>query len=185
MEENPYAAPLADEDVLPTPLEAIRRKYLHHEASIRSIGTLYYLPAAFLMMTSIMIALTTLRGEHILMSLALAIAVLALAIGFAALARSIRRLDPRCKVPLVILSCIGLLALGPPTVINGYFLYLVLCEKGTFVLSPNYQEIVRQTPHIKYRTSPIAIAALLTVLGMIALAVVIGVMDSAKMPRPR
>jgi hypothetical protein len=37
--------------------------------------------------------------------------------------------------------------------INGYILYLVFSEKGRRVFSPEYQEIIRQTPHVKYQTS--------------------------------
>ena len=38
-------------------------------------------------------------------------------------------------------------------VINGYIMYLLRCAKSSVVFSQAYKDAIRETPHIKYRTS--------------------------------
>ena len=87
--------------------------------------------------------------------LAVGILVLYLAFtaGFFYVGKGLRALNPNVKIPVGILSGIGLLGFPIGTIINGYILYLVLSEKGKMVFSPGYQDIIQQTPHIKYKTS--------------------------------
>ena len=54
------------------------------------------------------------------------------------------------------------------TLIGFYMLYLLLSKKGTMVFSPEYKEIIAQTPHMKYKTSPVVWIA----LGLIVAAIV-------------
>jgi hypothetical protein len=54
--------------------------------------------------------------------------------------------------------------------INGYILYLVFSQKGKTVFSDEYQAVIQQTPHIKYRTSII----IWILLGLVALLLAIG-----------
>ena len=65
----------------------------------------------------------------------------------------LRRLRPLARIPVGIISALGLLAIPLGTLINGYILYLLFSKKGRFILSPEYQAIVAATPEIKYRTS--------------------------------
>ena len=189
-EVNPYAAPLAESeslegsDISLAGAEEIRRRHLKHEASVRSIGTLYYISAAFWGVATIFVAvfhvgvltLVALRAEAagrppmdpiglLLMFVGLALyCVLAVVSYF--LGRGLRRLNPRMRMPVGILSAIGLLAFPLGTMINGYILYLLFCEKGKIVFSPEYQEVRRQTPHMRYKTSKVVwiLLALLLVL---------------------
>ena len=75
------------------------------------------------------------------------------------------------RVPVAILSGIGLLNFPIGTLINAYILYLVFSAKGQYVLSRPYAEIIRQTPHVRYRSSALLIV-LLIIIGLIVAAVV-------------
>ncbi len=63
-------------------------------------------------------------------------------------------------VQIVILAAMNPVAAGAglgvsiiPSLITGYIFYLVASAKGAMVFSREYREIVRQTPHIKQKTS--------------------------------
>jgi hypothetical protein len=71
-------------------------------------------------------------------------------------------------VPIGIIASIGLFFFPWGTVINGYILWLLFSSKGRFVMSPEYQEVIAATPHMKHRTSIVVILLgilLLVVLG--------------------
>ena len=53
----------------------------------------------------------------------------------------------------IVLSAIGLLGFPIGTLISAYFLYLLVSEKGKVVFSDEYKEVIRKTPHIRYKTS--------------------------------
>ena len=66
--ENPYASPALESGPPPIPTatdeaELIRRRYLKHETSVRSIGVLYYLAALILAVGTASIVLVFLSGE--------------------------------------------------------------------------------------------------------------------------
>ena len=157
----------------PTQAEAIRRTHIKHEASIRSIGILYYIAAFAMGVSAVDIALglatkqPDLRG-----ALTLVISGL-LTIGFFVIGRALRALQPRVRIPTAILAGLGLLSFPIGTVINVYILYLVLSKKGRFILSPDYAAIVEATPHVKYRTS-ILVWALLALLVALAAFAILG-----------
>jgi hypothetical protein len=69
-------------------------------------------------------------------------------------------LNNRARICGIVLASVGLLAVPIGTVISGYILYLLACKKGRFICSPDYHAIVQATPHVKYRTSPVAWALL-------------------------
>ena len=63
MSENPYAAPLVDAFVAPpVGAEAMRQQYLSHEASVKSIGTLYMLGAIFFIPIGLGLVAMTISG---------------------------------------------------------------------------------------------------------------------------
>jgi hypothetical protein len=187
---NPFAAPQSDlnavvpEVVSPPDAEAIRRELIGHEVSAKSIGTLYYLGAIltglFAVVGATVLTISFLAGDGpgsagsgetvIIGGVVFFYGVLS-AISFI-LARGLRRLNPRVRVPTGILCAIGLLAFPLGTLINAYFLYLLFSKKGRRVFSPEYREIIRQTPHIRYQTSIIVWIALFLLLALIAAAIV-------------
>lgn len=185
--ENPYAAPKAPvADPASTDAERIRKEHVKHEASVQSAGCLYYLSGAGLAMYALaMFALIFVgpeAGEEQLATGAVAggmsLAFAAMSAAFIAVGRGLRRLRGWVKVPVGILSGLGLLGFPMGTLINGYILYLVFSGKGSTVLSPEYQEVVRQTPHVKYRTPVVVwifLGLLVAVIGFVA---VMAILDS-------
>lgn len=191
---NPFAAPQADLDAVTAEVvslsdaEAIRRELIGHEASVKSIGTLYYLGAVLTGLGAVSMGGFLLLGllaeggaDSVLEAQPFFFGGLTCFYGVIAavtfvLARGLRRLNPRVRVPTGILCALGLLAIPLGTLINAYFLYLLFSEKGRRVFSPEYREIIRQTPHIRYKTSIIVwifLAILLALfVAVIGLAVV-------------
>lgn len=160
--------------------EAIRRRYLSHEASVRSIGSLHYLGAIF---GVVLLAIFTFMlieppagavgGPFGSGGIGVLIGIAALFTGISfALGRGLSRLQPWARyvdTALIILNLLSnfvQLALLPPAArgagmiggafgmaIPSYILYLLLSSKGSMVFSREYREIVAVTPHIKYKTS--------------------------------
>lgn len=169
---KPVAMQRLREGVTSNSAELTRKEHLKHEASVKSVGLLYLLAAAFLLLGGILSAVSG-QGEGILIGL------LFLVLGAAQLwvGIGLRSLKPWARVPTAILSGIGLLGFPIGTLINGYILYLVLSAKGKTVFSPDYQRVIEQTPHIKYRTSIVVwilLGLLVLLIGGALVAVFVG-----------
>ena len=152
MDTNPYAAPQANliPDTEARQAELVRREHINHEASIRSIGVLYYLMAAMFALTGVgMLASESIGGFEMAMGLFLAL----LAVVFIFVGRAIRRLDRRCRRPVIVLGVVGLLNIPLGTLINAYLLYLLLAKKGKTIFSEDYAAVIAATPDVKYKTS--------------------------------
>lgn len=193
---NPYAAPKAEigSDFaveMQSDDEAIRKKYLNHEASVRAIGALNYLGGVvwvtaglFLTGWSVLLMSGVLpRGadspEKWLYG-AMGVGLLALGVLVFLLGRGLRRFRPWARWSEVALASIGALAnvaqLNPfGLLFPVYFLYVMLSKKGTMVFSPEYQAVRARTPHIKYKTSLIVKIAVVLLLTVLCLAIVGGI----------
>lgn len=156
MEFNPYQTPAANVATSASmdraQAEAIRKQYLNHEASVRSIALLYYLGAFGLLVSSaVLLVVPTQQGEG------LSLPILAALFGLGALylwvGTGLRRLQQSIRVPAAVVAALGLVSFPVGTLINGYILYLLLSAKGKMVFSAQYREVIDATPHIKYRTS--------------------------------
>ena len=190
-ELNPYAPPEADlvNTVVPpsselAELEAIRRKYLSHEASVKSIGSLFDLSAVIAAVVVVVATFTAVQGVRQMDSTMVAgILVWVVALGFCvALGRGLNGLKPWARWVTVVMTALSLfssiagvgillafgarpipvsiLALIGQSLIPSYILYLLISRKGSYVFSHEYAAIIRATPHIKYKTSCILKAAL-------------------------
>ncbi len=132
--------------------EDIRRTHLRHEASVRAVGSFYFLSGV-----AMLIALRA-RGEggaRLISALGLSatLVYVALAALIIWLGRGLQRLSPLARIVAVVLSGIGLIVVpGGGTLIGGYVLWLLLSAKGKSVFSAHYRQIVAETPHIKHRT---------------------------------
>jgi len=155
-------------------VEDIRRKYLNHEACVKSIGTLYVIGSLLLLIAGTVgfIADTKSTPEA---RLAAAAFLISLSLFQLWVAGGLKKLASWTKIPVGVLSGIGLLAFPLGTVINAYILYLVFSQKGQIVLSQEYKRIIALTPHIKYRTS-IAVWILLGILVAIIMILLLGAM---------
>ena len=160
--ENPYsAAPIVDAAHVPNApsnVEAVRNFHLSHEASVKSIGVLYLLGAIFVVPLGLYFLVLPFLGgagwqgeAAILVGLGLFYLSLGLVQGFTAV--GLRRLRPWARIPAVVLSTIGLIGFPIGTLVSAYFLYLLLSQKGKTVFSDEYQAVIAQTPHIRYKTS--------------------------------
>ena len=154
MEENPYAPPEAkDLEVEPDSefarAEAIRREHIKHEASIKSIGCLHLLGGVLVLLgaaTTIPVALQSGKPE-----------VFGFVVGYGAVgvvllvsAYGLRALKPWTRVLSSVLCGLGLIGFPIGTLINAYFLWLLLSAKGQTILSEDYKYVVTATPHVKY-----------------------------------
>jgi hypothetical protein len=173
---NPYAPPKAYVDDVSGPTseaEAIRREHIKHEASIRSIGTLYYIGGAFMLLVGIAMVVVVDPTEPLLRPLGAF--YLLLGTVSVVVAWGMRRLRKWAGGAAIGLSGISLLAFPVGTLVGAYILYLLLSAKGRRIFAADYADIVAATPHVKYRTSIAVWIGLGALLLMIALIAGIGV----------
>lgn len=181
-EINPYAAPETPNAAFLTPAQAsdaeqIRRKYLKHEMNIKSCGALYLLgavltlPMVVLMIVGIVSGNSGVGPAEVFIGLMFAgLACLGGVVGW-----GLRKLQPWVKVPAAIMAALSLLNVPIGTILGIAVFYFVFSEKGTYCFSPEYQEIIRQTPHVKLKTSWIAWVA----LGFIVILLIMALMGFA------
>jgi MFS family permease len=179
---NPYAVTT---DALAAPgygtdVEAMRKRHLNHEASVKSIGTLYMLGAVICGIAAIFYVFAffsllnnpnqTAPAAGMLVGSVVAIGIAAL---YAFVARGLWRLQPWSRIVATIISVIGLIGFPIGTIISAYFIYLLQSPKGAVVFSDEYKHVIQATPHIKYKTSffvwvLLAILLLLIIGGIVA-----------------
>lgn len=180
MEENPYKTPEVEEveaEAVISDPERIRRVHLKHEASLKGMGTLLMLGAVLVGVSFVgLLAVPVSRGggsslpqgpELVIIGILVVVFVLQVVVGV-----GLRRLAPWAWIPGIVVAAISILNVPIGTVIGGYFLFLLLAPKGRRVLAVDYREIVRQTPHIRYRT-PIWLWVLLLVLVLVVVGSVV------------
>lgn len=172
---NPYAPTVSGGAVTPdlTDAENLRRTYLNHEASVKSIGTLYLLAAIFWVPIGLSMLAPALFLEGGAANAAmLIIGFLYLGIGllqgYAGL--GLRRLTNAGRIFGIVFGIIGLIGVPIGTLISIYILYLLISQKGKVVFSDTYRQAIAQTPHIKYKTSIVV----WILLGLVLLLVGIG-----------
>jgi hypothetical protein len=73
---------------------------------------------------------------------------------------------------------LGLIGFPIGTLISVYFLYLLLSQKGAYVFSPEYAQVIAATPHIQYKTSIVVWIFLGLLLVVIFLAIVFTVIGT-------
>jgi hypothetical protein len=191
---NPYApSAMSGEVEFPqsgdTEAEAYRRRYLRHEASIKSVGFLFLIPGylfAFYLASGIAMSVALFFNGSSLAFSSIELGVVLLVYGaFSAVnlyvGHGLRRFWNGARVTASLLCAFGLLMslpligigfsggdaivalvlCGIQVTICGYVLFLLNGDKGQTVFSADYQEAIRLTPHLKYRTTPLVWALLL------------------------
>ena len=156
VDSNPYAATLTDAETLVASddVEAYRQRYLAHEASVKSIGTLYLLGAFLLTLIGLtMVVTTAAAGEFLSVGLLVGAIYVVLGTLQGFVGYGLRRLQRWARIGAILFSVVGLLGIPIGTLISVYFLYLLLSEKGRIVFSDEYQRVIEQTPHMRYKTS--------------------------------
>lgn len=173
---NPYqVSPAAVSSPPPSDSESIRKYYLSNEASIKSIGTMYFLGALLLGIATIVYGFAFLdsinsRSRYFSMTFISGLAMLfsgTLTIVQGICAWGLWRLRGWARILATTLSCFGVLLIPVGTLICGYFLYLLQCDKANVVFSAAYKNVIRETPHVKYKTP----ALNWIILGLVILAI--------------
>ncbi|MGJ8652734.1 MAG: hypothetical protein ACSHX8_05635 [Opitutaceae bacterium] len=153
---------------------AIREAHIKHEASLRSVGILYYIGAFFMLVGGVVGLFTTVASSSGAGDVPFMVGFLAFYIVLGVISilvgRGFRNLKRWVRIPGTILAALGLLSIPIGTLINGYILYLMFSAKGKMVFSPEYQEIRDATPEVKYKTSVISwIILIMLVVGILGL----------------
>ncbi|PAY20383.1 hypothetical protein CKO51_05960 [Rhodopirellula sp. SM50] len=181
---NPYA-PTSNvseiEGLGESDVESYRRRYLSHEASIKSIGFLYLIPGVLLLVFFVgmlgVAAVSLLVDGNGLQGMGLVEAALVVGIygGLGSVqiytGLGLRRFKIAARRLATVFSVFGLLIFPFGTLINGYILYLLQSQKGKVVFSESYQDAIRRTPHIKYRTSLIVKVLVVILIAVMSLGI--------------
>lgn len=192
--EAPLGAPVTSSNIDLAAMEMTRRTYLGHETGVKSVGSLQILGGVLLglgMLVSVFAPAQPMSGPQrsIVIAIYVTFAAFFLAIGFGLtklqtqarwvetaivgllLLRSARSLfmgmfsARNANDSLVVILAAGTVVLS----IFGYILYLLLSAKGSVVFSRDYKDVIKATPHIKFKTSPLAKAvAVLFFLGIVS-----------------
>ena len=172
---NPYEAPQAPVLTVEreSPDEIVRKRHIAHEASVKSVGLLYWLGGGLVSFFSV-IAMMSVFAPHS-RSPELGFPIISLVLGVVNIwtGTEVRKLTKTGRRMSAVFAAIGLLAFPVGTLINIYIFYLLFSQKGTMVFSAAYKEIIAATPHIKYKTS-IVIWILLALVVLFFLVVVAG-----------
>jgi hypothetical protein len=159
----------------PHHLREIRTRMIGHETRIRGIGSLYFLMStAFLLPLIVMIGvglsegLGTVSGE-----LGVVLIMGVISGGLIYLGHGVRKLRTWSRPVAIAMSSLGLLAIPFGTIINGYFMWLLLSQRGRQVFSDEYRAVIEATPEIRYRSSPVVLVAFVLLLLLIAAAIAI------------
>lgn len=183
---NPYASPLAEEAAPgagpASGAEAKRKRLLSHESNIKSMGSLFVLGSVIMCLLG---ALNLVLGGLALVAGgdALAVGLQSFLVGAFATGLGVfqgwtglqlRKCSPAARIPAIFLSAIGLLGIPIGTLMNAFFLYLIVGKKGKEVLTTEYQQVIASTPHIKQKTSIIVwifVGLLVVVVGLALVAI--------------
>ncbi len=154
---------------------ALRREHLHREAAIRSIGTVYFISAGLAILGALMVVIRVviLPGNVDEDSpTGLLIFLSALSAALIVVGRGVRALVRWTRIPVILLSGLGLLAIPIGTLVHGFVLWLVLSAKGRTVFSEEYAAAVAATPDIVLPRSPLPAVFLALILGLMVFALV-------------
>ena len=186
MDQNPYAVEastyLAPQEL--TDVESIRKRYLGHEASVKSIGTLYLLGGVFSLLISAVYLIAGISsfadtGPNGFGGPTLGLFTLAIGAVFLSLSAlqiwsgiGVRKLRPAARIGATVISTLGLLGFPIGTLVSAYFLYLLLSEKGSYVFSDAYKQVIAQTPHMRYKTSILTWIVVILLVTLVLLVIV-------------
>jgi hypothetical protein len=169
---NPYAAPLAEPETF-DPFQQddtrVRQQFIDCEANVRSIGELMLVGGGILATGStILLAAgsSSLRAAFLLV-------IILVGAGQCLVGLRVRRFLPRARIGAIIFCGLWLFFIPIGTIFGGACLWYLVRPAATFVFTPEYQAVIRRTPHVRFRTSAgswaILALVLLGVLGLVVL----------------
>lgn len=166
--DDPYVPPAAPVAPGVADAEALRRGHIGREATIRSIGLLYYLTSVLLLLGGVSLMVTGAEALDPVLGPVAGAGMLVVAVVYFVIGRGLRGLKASVRAPVAVLSALGLLSFPVGTAVNGLVLFAVFSPKGSVVFSPEYQAAIPLTPHVRYRTSPLVWVALGVLLALLA-----------------
>jgi hypothetical protein len=169
-DENPYASPKADTsdpDHVESEVERIRRQYIGHETAVRSISSVFYLAGLAWTIHLLVWSFDVLRSgpSYRVVDGVVVLLLIGLAAGAFWLGYGVMRLRQIVLLPVGFITTVALLVVPFVSVL---ILHLVFRQNGRFVFSPEYQEIIRGTPSVQYRTSVVVWTLLCVLLAILA-----------------
>lgn len=218
-ELNPFRAPTA---AIGTPTlagastdaESIRLYHLKHEASVKSVGTLAYCGAGFLLLLAIFYAALAAGivpgmdrggGEVAYMRVMMAVAGGFCLLGVAVLGGTgygLRRLQAWSRWLTLVLAVllVGVILVGfvsaalinvqivlvlslvyaIPLLMLGGTIYYMAAPKANMVFSAGYRDVIRETPHLRYRSGLIYKIAVGLIVGVIAFFVIVALVGGVR-----
>ena len=176
---NPYAptAKVTAPEELESEVERQRRKFLSHEASIQSIGLLHLIAGALLLLFLLLVLGSRtfyvtlgisngMQGNELISTVVACVLYGGLGAVQIYTGVGLRRFTIPARRLATVFSVIGLIVFPVGTLINAYFLYILYGRKGRVVFSLEYRDVIRQTPHLRYKSSMV-----IRILGFVVLAV--------------
>jgi serine/threonine protein kinase len=161
--------------------ETIRRAHIQHEASIKSVGTLYSIGAVLIGISAAGVPLVscfdTSTGEAIF-GLMLGGLFAGLAVQSFRVGEGLKRLDRKVRVWGTVLALflifayfsIGIYVIFLPVgVIGIYVISLLNSSKAARIFAEDYADIVKQTPHVTGRSSQVLLGILAAMVGFFGL----------------
>jgi hypothetical protein len=180
MDPNPYSPPTADRnEVKPSPepeiegdmtlaeAEALRRAHLTHEARLQSVGTFMLFGAVNLVVGPLMLAFIALfwgvaSAQNVSLNdpdirqygLLCPLGLLVTAFGVMSVVGGLglRRLDPKHYMLYNVVAAVWFASFWYFWPLGLWALYLLSSSAGLDVLSPEYTEARRRTPHIRFNS---------------------------------
>jgi hypothetical protein len=156
---NPYASPeskimIAEQNPSSfSEAEQIRHRFFKHERAIKSISLIFTLGYLFLGVLLLVLMIDAIKLSNPSFTIMIVIIFLPFIILYYWIARGLRKLNPSVRIPATLFSLPGIFIFPLGTVLTAYILYLIHCEKGNYIFSPEYRHVIMETPHIQIRTS--------------------------------
>ena len=169
---NPFLPPAESFDTerhTGTTAEAIRNRYLSHESSVRSIGSIHIAGGFVCLLWPISMYFEPLRRSSDIVPVVLLTLAGVVMFYFALAAYRLQRWS---RIPSAIVTVLVGLAgacIGVP--IAAYFLYVMFGPNGQMVYSDEYRQIIKQTPQIQYKTQTVSWFVLLILVSLICVVV--------------
>lgn len=175
---NPYAAPLVGRETV-DPFQRddalIRKQFIDCEGNIRSIASLLILGGLILAFVFGFFSVDFVaRGDSADVALAALFGVIAL-LGAAQMIVGIRlqSFRPRARIGGIVCCVLWMFFIPIGTIIGGACLWYLVRPAAKYVFAPEYREVIRKTPHIRFQTSAVSwvffIIMLLSLLTLIVI----------------
>lgn len=164
---KPVALQKIREGVVDNQSEQIRRDHLSHESSIQSVGFLCFLGAVACLLAGTALSASSRPWPGVFLLLLGGV--------YAWTGFGLRRLERWSRVAAGVFSGLALLNFPIGTLLGVYILYLLFSTKGAMVFSDQYKQVIKDTPHLRYRT-PIVGWILLAVLVLLLAGLTVGLL---------